>query len=152
MLPASTTLFGGIFLGIVDATCVVFCSASATTCWLCYFLYGTLNCLCSTFSCLCSTLYCFGSSFNSFFHIFFDANCVIFGSASATASGRCIGANCTGFVSTSTAGPGTTWNGYTATSQKADDTDSSKDLFQFLRVHGLFSRIRYALFPMKMAR
>jgi len=64
-----------------------------------------------------------------FFYMFFDANCVMFGSASATAGCRLFSANCTGLGATSTAGPGTAWNGDTATSQQADDSDSSKDLF-----------------------
>jgi hypothetical protein len=71
--------------------------------------------------------------------MFFDATCVIFASASATAGRGFFSANCTGHVTTSaTGGTSTTGNGYTATSQQADDSDSGKDLSQFLCVHGYF--------------
>jgi hypothetical protein len=68
--------------------------------------------------------------------MFFDATCVTFFSASATAGDFLFSANCTGLFTTSATGTSTTGYGYTAASQQANDTDSGKDLFQFLCVHG----------------
>jgi hypothetical protein len=87
-----------------------------------------------------------------FFYMFFDANCVMFSSTSATAGCGFFSANCTGLVATSTAGPGTSWNGYTATSQQADNSNSSKDLFQFPGVHVSFSLIKVCPFPFEKDR
>jgi len=131
---------GCCFFCIFDATCVGFACASATACR--FFLHVRLG-----------FVHSFSSFSLSFIHMFVDANCVIFSSASATTSCGFFSANCTGLIATSATGTSTTGNGYTAASQQADNSDSSKDLFQFLCVHGLFLlNVEYVLFLMKRSR
>lgn len=122
---------------LCGATCVTFTSTSATACrfflhFLHFFFYVISRFINLVTSCI---------------NLVFNATCVDFASASATAVRSFFSANCTGLCTASAAGPGTTRNGYTATSQKADDSDSSKNLLQFLCVHGQFSLARIRLFP-----
>ena len=83
--------------------------------------------------------------------MFFDATCVAFSATSATAGCRFFSANCTGLCTASATGStGTSGNGYTAAGQQANDSDSGKDLFQFLCVHGWFSFMRINNMPFSL--
>ncbi len=84
--------------------------------------------------------------------MFFDATCVAFTATSATAGCGFFSANCTGLCTASATGTGTSGNGYTAAGQQANDSDSGKDLFQFLCVHGRFSFTRINPFPYEKSR
>ncbi len=152
-LKCQPLLFRCSFFCINGATCVVCCTTSATSCRI--FLHSGLCFIHSFFSVFLDAtcvVCCTASSTGrriflhfrlcmicSFFYMFFDATCVSFCSASATAGRGFFSANCTGLISTSPtcSSTSTTGNGNTAASQQANDSDSGKDLFQFLCVHGL---------------
>ncbi len=87
-----------------------------------------------------------------FVFVIFDATCVASTATSATAGCFFFSANCTGLCTTSATGTGTSGNGYTAAGQQADNSDSGKELFQFLCVHGLFSFARIRPLPYEKNR
>jgi hypothetical protein len=114
----------------------MFGSASTTTCRL--FFDVRLCFVHRFFSFSFCVIYDFASFNFCIIYVFCDATCVIFSSTSATAwDNFFFSANCTGLFTTSATGTSTTGNGYSTTSHQADDSNSSKDFFQFLCVHGL---------------
>ena len=139
---------------LVGATCTVFCAASATAGWivfLIHFLFGFvssfINCsICCTTHTDC--IFCFvGCSIN---YCICRATCAGFCSTSATAGCVLCGANCAGFIAASAACPGTARHGDTTTGKQTHDTDSGKDLFQFLCIHGLHLQSKkYIFLPKK---
>lgn len=72
-----------------------------------------------------------------------------------TTTTTCLGlfsANCTGLIASSTATAIFTGKRNTAASQQTYHPNPSKNLLEFLSVHGPISFVRYAFFPMKKAR
>lgn len=124
---------------LIGATCAVFASASATTRRFFFFqllldlISGIIN---MPIRYTTKTNFFFRHTGGSINDVICNATCVTFFAASATSCCMFFSANCAGLFATSTTGSGTARHGNTATCKQANDSDSGKNLFQFLYIHG----------------